>query len=39
MLRRAGVVLMIAVLALGLGGALAGAKKKHRKRAHSGARR
>jgi hypothetical protein len=33
MLRRAGVVLMIAVLALGLGGALAGAKK-HKKKSH-----
>jgi hypothetical protein len=30
--RRAGVVLIVAVLALGLGGALAGAKKKHKKR-------
>jgi hypothetical protein len=34
MLRRAGVGLIVAVLALGLGGALAGAKKKHRKKAH-----
>jgi hypothetical protein len=32
--RRAGVVLVVAVLALGLGGALAGAKKKHKKKAH-----
>jgi len=31
-LRRAGVVLIIAVLALGLGGGLAGAKKKQKKR-------
>jgi hypothetical protein len=31
MLRRAGVVLIVAVLTLGLGGALAGAKKKHKK--------
>jgi hypothetical protein len=30
-LRRAGVVLMIAVLGLGLGSAVAGAKKKHQK--------
>jgi hypothetical protein len=33
-LRRAGVVLIIAVLALGLGGAVAGAKKKHKKKGH-----
>lgn len=32
MLRRAGVVLIVVVLALGLGGALAGAKKKHKKK-------
>jgi hypothetical protein len=32
LLRRAGVVLIIAVLAVGLGGALAGAKKKPKKR-------
>jgi hypothetical protein len=31
-LRRAGVVLIIAVLVLGLGGAIAGAKKKHKKK-------
>jgi hypothetical protein len=31
-LRRAGVVLIIAVLALGLSGAIAGAKQKHKKR-------
>jgi hypothetical protein len=31
-LRQAGVVLIIAVLALGIGGAIAGAKKKHKKR-------
>jgi hypothetical protein len=30
--RRAGVVLIVALLAVGLGGALAGAKKKHEKR-------
>jgi hypothetical protein len=30
-LRRAGVALVVAVLALGAGGAVAGAKKKHRK--------
>ncbi len=29
--RRAGILLVVAVLALGLGGAVAGAKKKHRK--------
>ena len=34
-LRRAGVVLIVAVLALGLGGALAGAKKKHKKKRHA----
>jgi hypothetical protein len=34
-LRRAGVVLIIASLALGLGGALAGAKKKHKKKGHA----
>jgi hypothetical protein len=34
MLRRAGVVLIVAVLALGLGGGLAGAKKKHKKKGH-----
>src|SRR5919201_2740349 len=33
-LRRAGVVLIVAVLALGLGGAVAGAKKKHKKKGH-----
>ena len=33
-LRRAGVVLIVAVLALGLGGSLAGAKKKHKKKGH-----
>ena len=33
-LRRAGVVLIVAVLALGLGGGLAGAKKKHKKKGH-----
>jgi hypothetical protein len=32
MLRRAGVVLIVAVLALGLGGAVAGAKKKKKKK-------
>jgi len=31
-LRRAGVVLIVAVIALGLGGGLAGAKKKHKKK-------
>jgi hypothetical protein len=31
-LRRAGVVLIVVVLALGLGGPFAGAKKKHKKR-------
>jgi hypothetical protein len=30
-LRRAGVALMVAILAMGLGGAVAGAKKKHKK--------
>ncbi|HEY1238135.1 MAG TPA: hypothetical protein VGE91_07340 [Solirubrobacterales bacterium] len=34
MLRRAGVVLIVAMLALGLGGALAGAKK-HKKKGHA----
>jgi len=33
-LRRAGVVLIVALLALGLGGALAGAKKKHKRKGH-----
>jgi hypothetical protein len=33
-LRRAGVALIVAVLALGLGGAVAGAKKKHKKKGH-----
>lgn len=33
-LRRAGVVLIVAALALGFGGALAGAKKKHKKKGH-----
>jgi hypothetical protein len=33
-LRRAGVVLIVVVLALGLGGAIAGAKKKHKKKGH-----
>jgi hypothetical protein len=33
--RRAGAVLIIAVLALGLGGTVAGAKKKHKKKGHS----
>jgi hypothetical protein len=34
-LRRAGVVLIVAVLALGLAGAIAGAKKKHKKKGHT----
>jgi hypothetical protein len=34
-LRRAGVVLIVAVLALGIGGAVAGAKTKHKKKGHS----
>ena len=33
-LRRAGVVLIIALLAVGLGGAIAGAKKKHKRKGH-----
>jgi hypothetical protein len=33
-LRRAAVVLVVSVLALGLGGAVAGAKKKHKKKGH-----
>jgi hypothetical protein len=33
-LRRAGVALIVAVLALGLGGAVAGAMKKHKKKGH-----
>jgi hypothetical protein len=32
LVRQAGVVLIVALLALGVGGALAGAKKKHKKR-------
>jgi hypothetical protein len=35
MLRRAGVVLVLVVLAFTLGGAVAGAKKKHKKKGHS----
>jgi hypothetical protein len=34
-LRRAGAVLIVLVLALGLGGAVVGAKKKHKKKGHS----
>ena len=34
-LRRAGVVLIIAVLAIGLGGAIAGAKKHKKRKGHS----
>jgi hypothetical protein len=34
-LRRAGVVLIVAALALGFGGAMAGAKKKHKKKGHT----
>jgi hypothetical protein len=34
-LRRAGVVLIVAALALGIGGAMAGAKKKHKKKGHA----
>ena len=34
-LRRAGVVLIVVVLTLGLGGALAGAKKKHKRKGHA----
>jgi hypothetical protein len=34
-LRRAGVVLIVAALTLGIGGAIAGAKKKHKRKGHT----